>query len=361
MLGIVVVALGSGTIGCGDDSLTLDIVARDVVLIAAQDGDGPWQALTPDAEGRVSFTAPSGRYGLAHLCSADGLMTPRFLRTMIVLGTEGGEQKVACGASESFVRLTGTTAPGARIAADMMQATADPSGTYTLEVRPGTHDVVAWLRGTPDLILLERAVDLQADRTLDLPVASAGVEMPMMTPTIAGAAPAVAVFSDLNTAHEDYVFFTEAPMTVPVPPASLLIAGDQPAIGARSVDCVAQEPVGAAAPTLELPSPFVARLDSTMATWQADPTIAWDEVAIALTSSAGGPSLQLLVFAKSSWIDAAGAGDVVPLADLASLPGWEAAMATFVTGQELRWSVAANRGHYARSYQTCSKTGSLTW
>jgi len=344
---------GCGGGGGGVDPLELTIDATDTALVVAQDGDGPWQQLTPDANGVARLEVTAGWYGVVGVCAGDPPLTPR---AHVVFDTDVADPDVSCGAvvTTSIVHVTGTTDPGADIWIDLSNASVDATGAYEATVRPGTHDVFAVLPGAPARLLVRRDVDLSADATLDLPVSTDGVDMATMSPTVTGAAASdVTVYADLNNARDEWVPLGQDPTTVPVAPASVLYPGDHPSIGASAAGCSTQKPLGAQPPALALPTPFTATFDAAQVTWQADPAIAWEGVGLSRFTS-DAPAASVDYFVSPGWLAATGAGDQLAFLDLTSLPGWHAGLAAISPTQQVRQNIWTYRGIFNGDYNICS-------
>jgi hypothetical protein len=370
---VVVVVCGCGG-GGGDDGgddtgvEDLRIRADGAALVVGQDGAGAWQQLTVDGEGFAHLTVTSGFYGVISFCpggDASGTFATSF-----------EDVTLFCRSPSSVVEITGTTTAGVEVYSGYGSiAVADEVGTYALPVDAGVHDVFAVLPGAPSRVLVRRGVDASADVVLDLPVDLEGLDMQTMTPLVTGdLADETVVYSDLNTASgRDYVSFGGGPTSVPVPPQSMLVDGDHPAIGVSTRSafvpadpwqyqgCTTQLPLSTVAPTLQLPQRFSATVDATHVMWAADPAVDWESSSILIMSLAeAGTSVRYV--SSPSWHHIAVAGEPrVPLPDLAAMPGWTAGLTSFAAGSEVRWDVSTYRGVYYGAYLTCGAADLLVW
>jgi len=341
---------------CGGGSGQVEVHAPGVALVVAQDGNGAWQQLTLDASDTATFDATAGFYGVGVLCAA---VTDNFTRAGLSFETVERHVELSCGTTVDFARVTGTTAPGAEVWIDSFSVIAGASGSYATDVISGAHDVFALLHGAPSKILVRRGVDLSADSTLDLPVATEGVAMETATPVVTGADPAsVQLYSDDNTATGDYIEFASGSGPgVEIPPASLLGAGDHATVGATAHDCTRQAPL-APSPALAIPTALTATVDHSAARWTADTTVAWDEARIDLSV---GTLTRILAFATSDWLAASGSGDSWPMVDLETLPGWTPGLAHIPAGSQVQFDVGLSRGAYDGDFTTCATNGTIVW
>jgi hypothetical protein len=355
-LGWLIAATVAGGCGGNDASFELTFDAHGSNLVVAQDGDGPWQQLALDASGTATFEVTAGHFGVGRFCTTG--QAAKFL-----FDTEAPDEfPMSCTehVQGALVHLSGTTSPGAELWITSTTVPVDAAGAYDLTLPAGTYDLFAVLPGTPSRFLAARAVDVSADRVLDLPVAIDGIQMLPVTPTVTGAdASEVRILADLNTPTA-YASFGEGPTTVDVPPVGALLATDHAAIGAHAHDCGIQQPLTTTPPAFQVPAPYTASADRTHATWSADPAVAWEWATIFL-SSTGTPRSTVNFFASTTWLAASGSGDSFPIVDLQALPGWTAGLDGFSAGTELEYYVARYRGKYDGDYAYCGAEGDLTW
>jgi hypothetical protein len=345
----------------GDDAVEIVITTEDSVLLAGQDGDGAWQALTVDENGEARMQVTSDRFGVTSLCAVtfQSLSLQRSLTHFLTPDEATDGVRLPCGTvSVDAVLVSGTTSPGASVWIASRQADVEETGAYSLFVSPGTYDVFAVLPGDPGQVLVTREVVIDDDLTLDLPVATEGVDLLRVTPNVITATDAYEVYADLNTVRDEYVSFGYGGISVGVPPQSILLPSDRPAIGAFAGQCTRQVPLPGGTPELQIPSQTTATIDGVRVEWTADPTIDWEGVTLHL--SAVGP-MSAGVSATAAYLDAAGGASSFRLVDPETLPGWDAGMPRFVGGDELRWSLSVWRGVYDADYTTCGASGQLIW
>jgi len=181
-------------------------------------------------------------------------------------------------------------------------------------------------------------------------------------PTVVGATAPVELYSDIHTANGSYGVLGRDPIAVPVPPSELVLASDWIAVAASSGPCTAQQRLRSEPPTLDIPSAFDAQLDVAAVSWQADSSFAWEQAyawfdgAVAADRYTG---VSLVVRTTPSWIEAVGAGNTLPVPDIASLPGWPTD-AGFGTTRPVKWSFYLERGDRRGDWQGCHQGGAVS-
>jgi hypothetical protein len=166
-----------GLAACSDSGpapYTLTISKGATMYAAAQDGDGAWQQLTFDASGTATFEVTRGYHGVVTACGS-------FLSGRFHAGAE--PSWTSCSTSSTFVRVSGAVNPAPAtvwMQNDLWDAT---DGTYRVSSAPGLRDLVAT---TEDLALVLRDQQLDADRTIDLDIATDGFPLTTLTPTVTG-------------------------------------------------------------------------------------------------------------------------------------------------------------------------------
>ena len=343
---VLIAALGCNG-GSGPD---VTVEAAGAVLAAYQDGDGPWQPLAIDANGVGGFENPAGYYGVAVFC-IDPIEMVSFVYSTERTTPLPCPRRLGL---DSFT-LRGSTAAGAEIWAESSPVFVE--GTqYETSLREGTHDIFALL---PPRILIARDVVMSADRTLDLPVDTEGVDMVSITPSIRGADPGdVILYADVNTGERsDYTFLGEFTTSVLVPPASVLLPRDRVSVGARSGNCSTQEAL-ADSVELVIPAPFDASIDRAAVSWSADRAVAWDVFAVTLRV---GLAL-IQTRARFDWIEARGAGEVLPIVDPTTIPGWTPELpGAIAAGTTVDADTFLVRGQYDGDYDSCGLATTFTW
>jgi hypothetical protein len=369
-LGVAVVVVMCACGGGGGDQGVVTIHALGSPLVVGQDGDGAWEQLALDADGVAQLNVTSGFYGVIGFCTS--ALGPS-ARAEGRFAVDFADVDMSCGSGGTSSRISGVTAPDAMVYAGLTpDLPADAAGMYGLFVHSGLHDVFAVLEGTPSRLLVRRGVDASSDVTLDLPIETEGIDMPTMTPVVTGAlSDQVSVYADLTTgSFTDYVFFGSGPTSTPIPPASVVVATDHAAIGASthtadgSVGCGRQVPLGPTPPTLELPALYSADFDTTQLVWDADDAVEWELAALSLRpvfQPGQTRAVSATFYSSGGWLDAAGAGQVLSVPDLSTLPGWTPELAAFAAGQEIRWNTWTNRGVPEGDYTICAASGTITW
>jgi hypothetical protein len=339
------------SIGCSDPSFRLDVTARETAVLAAQDGDGPWQQLFPDVTGLARFEVTTGRYGLAYACSLDYVW--------VYWSTSQEPQTKLCGALTATVG--GTSTFGASIFSGNGESVpVDASGYYSIRVDHGRHDVVALLPGSPTRFMIARDVPVPlSGGYADLPVDVEGVDMGSVTPIVNGATGGVVVHATLTTRNDDRINFGDDPTTVPIPPTNVRIADDSLTVSATSGNCTTQRRIGSQTPELDLPAAFSAEVDRTSARWTIDETIDWTEITWILIGTSGTSTSRTVAHHRSmSWIEAAGATDnELPILDVTSLPGWSPGAGTIADADSVQSSLNVSRGERGGDYDMCGVAG----
>lgn len=360
--------------GCADDPepptpYLLVLPTERAVLLAAQDGDGPWLPLSPAYPGFASFEVTSGRYGYAYACETPSVLVPP--RVRLRFDTPAHEAPTTlCAPSTIFpptFTISGTTAPNARvIIADEIfggETVADDTGAYSIPtVAAGLRDVVAVLEGTPAKISIVRGVDVAADRVVDLPVATTGIELPTLTPTVDGAgADPVTFVSELYTVNGTHVVLGSGTAAVPVAPPSILIAGDAASIGA-SARTVAdyryvQRALSITEPALAMPAAIGAAVEPAQASWEGD----WEFVHLGLAPPAPSTrSWRVDYTASHEWVVANGE-PALAIVDIKTLPGWSTSIPVVAPGELVGWNLWGTTGEVAADYELSGAQGTVTW
>jgi hypothetical protein len=343
-------------IGCGGGSGNgIDVFAPGAALVVVQDGDGAPQELALDADGHGNFAAPSGFYTITRVCPLIGnVRAPAATRYDTV-----GEVELPCGVGSLSTRLTGTTAPDAEVWVDSSPVNPDDNGVYTAFALPARRDVFAVIHAPPVRLFAARDIDLTTDRVLDLPVATEGIELATVTPNVDVAAAAVSFYTDINTANGGYVFLGSSSPSVAVPPASALLPGDRATIGAQSGNCTVQQALTAATPTFSIPAPLDADLARREITWSADPAVEWELVRLLLFDAVSNEVL--FAFASTSWLEASGRLDSLPVVDIETLPGFTPELGGFEPGANLNASFGIVRGTFDGDLTSCDVNTTLIW
>lgn len=336
-----------------DDGLVVEVDARDAPVVVLQDGDGPWERVETTADGHASVQIHAATYGLGALCGDAAWKTSTF-----IFDSRPQNIFLACprtSAHSTALRVTGSTEPLATVWLGGESVRADDNGHFDLPLfEPGLHDVFAILPTTPPKIVARRAIAISGDTTVDLPAGDA-VELEALFPTVLGDATGIQLSSDLDTAT-DWLSLGQGSSMVFVPPPSVLVATDRPAIAAStgntqppSSSCTRQHPLSAANTPFELPAPLAYTIDRTRLAWTADPAIAWDSASIELSSATGAYT----AFASASWRELGGTSSI-PIVDLASLPGWTDDLARIEPDEPATAAFALSRGVYDGDYTSCT-------
>ena len=344
----------------------LALPAENTVLLVGKDGDGEWQALRPDDTGFASLEVTSGRYGYAYACERASL--PPRVRVRFAT-PENNPPSALCVPSTippPTFTITGTTAPNARVVVgddvNGSAAVADGTGAYELPfVGAGVHDVVAVLDGTPAKLLIVRDIDVAADRILDLPIATSGVDLVMLTPTVIGAGgESVMLFSELWTANKTRVDLGSGATAVPVPPPGSLVTDDAASIRASAQTADGVRLVQRALvtqPALEIPAAIGATVDQTEVRWGGE----WEFIQLLFMPRVFNTRLWGIDYAASrAWVAANGDPALV-LVDVRTLPGWTDAIPVAEPGEAGMWQLAGSTGDIVGDYEVSSAEGEIVF
>lgn len=348
---------------CADDppaAYTLDFtVAVEGAIVAAQDGDGPWQAV-PIVDGVGSFAVTQGHHAFVSQCiniAAEQFDFPLYGRFEV--GDPGAPREL-CPRGSAVVSLTGAiSSTSASVHVGYREQAARADGTYAVFLPPSTYDVVARDAGR---MLIRRdvvVVDGQAQTPLDLDLAG-GFDLVASAPlAITGAGTDdVGAFSELHSARETYVYLEGAPASIALVPAARRVPGDRLVAGVTASDGAVTRVVqhlvdDTTVPALALPPAPAIAADRDGAAWSGD----WDWIGVSLRGTFGRTRLHLGF--EGGWFEARGQGGAMPWIDADALPGDFWAMPD--PGTSVDWSVWIETGDRAGELVGASATGSFTW
>ena len=356
--------LGAGVLaavlaGCGgDDADSTYTIAfagdpAAVGLVAAQDGDGPWQAVTLDASGHGTFTVTRGFHGALVVCT--------YLPSVhVAVNYDAGDDGTAhalCGSPTAAVRVRGSvTPPDAEVWIEGVPVAHVP-GSYDATVGPGTYDLMA---STATRMRIDRALVVTADTTHDLDVAAGGFDLVTSPLTVTGAA-TPSTYSELHTANAGYVQLLGTTTTVPLVPAAQRVADDRVVVGATATDgdvtrIVQRRVTAEAAPALAFVDGPPVTADRAGLHW----TTGWADYWGSLRPMVGAPRVFLGMGATPAWSDASGT-TALSWPDLAALPGWDPSWPMFTAGESVTWSASGSTGAYDGDLDERWASGTLTW
>ncbi|MEO8703240.1 MAG: hypothetical protein ABI867_24550 [Kofleriaceae bacterium] len=343
-------------VGCsGGGEGGIAIHAPGATLVAAQDGAGSWQQVPLDADDRGRFEATAGYHGIARFCPPRDLGGTLFpVAPKIVLTTEFTALEMSCNGRTPDLMISGVTTPGAEISIGNDFASAD-NDTYTLFVDAGVYDVVATLLG--ERVLIVRDLEITADRELDLPVGDGGIDLVDLTPTVIDPLGSpILLAADVTTKNGTFALFHEGPAPARVPPSSALAAGDHATIAAFGHDCLAQLPL-ADPVTLQLPAPLTGSIRRTGVRYEADPSVAWDQLSLNIGGSEG-----FFLFATMQWLEAQGDPEVMPGIDPPTFEGWTPELGGFLApGATVTGRLSLFRGALDGDFTACSVSETFVW
>ena len=339
-----------GLAACSDSGpapYTLTISKGATMYAAAQDGDGAWQQLTFDASGTATFEVTRGYHGVVTACGS-------FLSGRFHAGAE--PSWTSCSTSSTFVRVSGAVNPAPAtvwMQNDLWDAT---DGTYRVSSAPGLRDLVAT---TEDRALVLRDQQLDADRTIDLDIATDGFPLTTLTPTVTGnGADPYTPVTEILTANGTWVQTSSTAFAVV--PAAQRVPGDRVVIAARleiagRTQVVQREVTADVAPALVFEPLPALTIDRTGLRWGEG----WDFTAVTYGPYLA-PGVRTHLMITGDWAAASGA-TALPLVDGAALPGWDASWGWPAAGTEFRGNAWAGIGDLSGDYRANFVEATLTW
>jgi hypothetical protein len=302
-------------------AVELDVYGPAPVLVAYRDGAGAWQTPTGDA-GRYSLTVTDD-YQVVVACNENGDIQSTQISATV---DDGSRQYAFCmdesGNNTPPVAVTGSMKqPGTVYLQNVVDSTT-PNWNVSLDVTPGTHDLVAV--DNQHRILMRRGLDLTTAATLD-PIDLTGA--PMMTAyslQIANAGTdSISTFLDLMTSNDD-VQWSSQTAEIWGPPASLVGSSDFQYVSAIAFAGNAYRWDGheltGTETSFTLPDALTGvTFSGASAGWTTLPT--YDKVELDLESGNGQNTISQSVQATKRWIDAKHA---TSLAFDAQPPGYQA-------------------------------------
>lgn len=151
---------GGGGTGGGGSSPTVSVDIQGASWVAFQDGaSGNWTTLAPNSgfSGTVPSNAPDGRYSLAFVCPGQ----KPTVQVVHATRQELPQLNFTCSAqAPATVAVSGTISGlnGGEALISIGETSTTSSGAYTLQVTPGTYDVIAvrFAGNTPNRVWLQR-------------------------------------------------------------------------------------------------------------------------------------------------------------------------------------------------------------
>jgi hypothetical protein len=352
---------GGGGAGGGLSPATITFTTQlngtpdNLGFVAAQDGDGAWQALSGNA-GVYTFDS-QGRFGLAYVC--DSRIFPHVLFVQATTADFVSLTRRCFTSGESAVTNVTLAISGLELT-DTADFVAGPSyasgaaGSFDLDLKNGTYHFVGARKrqGTHDRVIVHRNVTLSGSPLVldfDFDVEGEATLLTQVVATNAG--------GNETLYHANYVTLAGAvPLTlradpgwVPVAPAALLAAEDRNVIElAAFVDTRAATryvKVAAKAPqdqSLTLPEPFVTTVTAAsqdpLSLWFVfDPLAPGQNVRLEAWQLFGETAVQITADVSAAWLTRGSVGYTTP--DLRGLSGWQAAW-DFVPGTSVDWNAS---------------------
>ena len=308
--------------GGGGDGTSVFVVALRAELLAAREGDGPWQTFTVGDAGHREFFI-NGPFTAVGVCEDFGGEVYVYSG-----GPEDAEEfwDVGCGA-DATVSVTLNNQGGGTVYVDIGLSTVSVTSSAVVQVPPGVTDVVMVDR-TNHRVAVRRAVSVFAPTTIDFNLTTEGSNM-VSRPLTGG----TQTTSWFTTAADVGAFLaTDTGVAWTVPP-SLAMGGDKHRGYAREVDSAqprvrwrsaALDPVSTAPMALSLP----AGLDTATFAWTTVPSInftsaaTWTDYTTLYGYQNDADYSPLWYFTRYG--GAGGPANQIAIPELSSLPGWKA-------------------------------------
>lgn len=164
-------SLGLALSGCSDDGgensggdITFSVGLNPLMFAAAQVGDGPWEVITPSADGKYKFAADGETYGIAAVCGYDVSTSVTFLHATLAETRTPSIDCEVLGDPSATLSGTITGIAGAAVVAQYYEVGFGP--TYMVTVPPGTWDLFAldqFSFGDVSRVVRKNAVTVTAD------------------------------------------------------------------------------------------------------------------------------------------------------------------------------------------------------
>lgn len=353
--------------GCGDGRAPAMVTLPpdpDALLTLVQDGDGEWREVSA-AAGGVEVEVESDRFGHAHVCwqrhPASGEPAVGLHARLMTLDVMALPPPCAPLVGS---RLEGRVIDGARVHVGARHVTA-VDGRFSIEVSPGVWDVAAVIPNDVGArFLVERAVDLTTDRTIELG-RTRGVPLLPVPLAVSGGDDRTLTYGGARLAGGTRVRFnlSDGGRAWLLPP-QLVAAGDRSFVGAVAHDTATgtfrtTERVLVLEDLLELtlaiPEPVLLELSAGHARWAG----VWDGVAFEVWSPVEAGPLSVSIEATAAWLADGAAQLRIPAPD--TMPGWDAAWGEFAAADTLMWSATVWRGDPDGDVVRVRRTSSTVW
>jgi hypothetical protein len=308
--------------GGGADGTPVYVTAQRTLLAAYREGNGPWQRLDVGVQGGTDIHV-DGPFTVVGVCNDFGGEVYVYSG-----GPDDADEfwDVGCGPATDTA-LTITNSGGGTLWVNVGQYwSASITGTYTMQVPAGVHDMVLVDREA-HRVEVRRAVSIFNDTTLDVNLAATGV--PMVNRPLTGGTNTTSWFRTSSEVSGTLAYDTATAWSVP---GTVSLPGDENWASARDVDTalprsrwrsVALNPSMTAPLAVTVPP----GLDTTTFTWTSVPTITyapaepWDYVS--LTGYQNDDDYAPLWYMEQ-YPGASATAGTIAVPDLAGLPGWDA-------------------------------------
>jgi hypothetical protein len=316
--------LFSALVGCtsgGGDGTQVYVTAQRTLLAAYREGNGPWQRLDIGVQGGTDIFV-NEPFTVVGVCNDFGG------EVYVYSGGPGDADEfwdVGCGPATDTA-LTITNSGGGTLWVNVGQYwSAYVTGTYTLQVPAGVHDMVLVDRDA-HRVEVRRGFSVFNDTTIDVNLATTGV--PMISRPLTGGTTTASWFRTASKVRGTLAFDTATAWSVP---GTVSLPGDESWASARDIDSamprsrwrsIAVNPSMMAPLAVTIP----AGLDTTTFTWTGLPTITyapagqWDFVS--LTGYQNDADYAPLWYMEQ-YAGANAAPGTITFPDVATIPGWD--------------------------------------
>jgi hypothetical protein len=209
------------------NAVAIDVFGSPAALFAYRDGQGAWQTATADGQGTYTIYVTSD-YEVVVACTSTGGSD---VETLAATFGDGSQQYVFCNApvtsaATQTVAITGHMIQAGTVTFGDTAMSATAPWDFSLNVTPGTHDLIAMSTGNDMVIRRDQPVTM-AGSAAPIDAAQEGTPMVPVTLTVNGIGSGETVDNELDLfLTNDAAIWSTASSTVETPPASLLEQND---------------------------------------------------------------------------------------------------------------------------------------
>jgi hypothetical protein len=314
--------------GCGDDDSgdpgTIELCAGDATFAAYRDGSGPWQSLTANAQGAyILRVSDDYEYVIVREQTSGYVFSyaSRSTRSETLAQLAGRQTSCTPPGGQMFT-VSGELAQAGDVAMDSRSAGVAAPGPFTLDVRPGTHDLWATtgnVLATGGKVLLRKDQSITANTTLPpIDIDTEGSDLVTVPLTVSGftstESPTTFVYL-LDKRDYDFVFASDRTgVSAAVVPATLVGTNYEQWISVSSASRGVDFLYSGGTPSAELLPALTgvtfARGDGISATWSALPVSSYSSAQLSVSGETPTKQLYQFIYATSGWLEKHGATSV---------------------------------------------------